>query len=294
MSDSIYIRNAAGDEAEIDSFGAELCAWRVGGQNLLWSPQAEIWDRTAPILFPVVGWTRDNQIRVGGKSYPLGLHGFAWKRRFSVAERGADFLRLALSQDADTRTLYPFSFRLEVEFRLSAGALEKTLIIANPGDETAPYACGLHPAFRWPLAGSEAEHAILFEEDERDEVPIIAPGGLLSDRRRPVPLQGRRLPISPTLLADEALCFLDANSRRLEYRNGNGACLTVELRDFPHIALWSLPPGRFLCIEAWTGHGDPEDFEGDLFEKPSMRRLGPGEEARHAAIFRFEKRDRFE
>jgi galactose mutarotase-like enzyme len=294
MSDSICIRNETGDEAEIDLFGAELRAWRVGGEDMLWSPQAEIWDRTAPILFPVVGWTRDSQIRVGEKSYPLGLHGFAWKKRFAVAEQGDDYLRLALSEDEETRSLYPFAFRLEVEFRLSAGTLEKTLIVANSGEEAAPYACGLHPAFRWPLAGSDGEHAILFEGDERSEVPVIAPGGLFSVRRRPVPLEGRRLPISPSLLADEALCFLDANSRRIEYRNENGACLTVELRDFPHIALWSLPPAPFLCIEAWTGHGDPEDFAGDVFEKPSMRRLLPGEEARHAAIFRFEKRERFE
>ena len=70
------------------------------------------------------------------------------------------------------------------------------------------------------------------------------------------------------------LCFLNAKSQRLEYDNGADARLVVELEDFPHVAFWSLPPAPYLCIEPWTGHGDPEDFHGDLYEKPSMRRSG--------------------
>jgi hypothetical protein len=45
--------------------------------------------------------------------------------------------------------------------------------------------------------------------------------------------------------------------------------------------LWTKPGAPYLCIESWTGHGDPEGFAGDIFEKPSMRILPPGESARH-------------
>jgi hypothetical protein len=61
----------------------------------------------------------------------------------------------------------------------------------------------------------------------------------------------------------------------------------MELENFPHIALWSRSVkgigAPFLCLEAWTGHGDPEGFSGDIFAKPSMRALAPGETARSAA-----------
>lgn len=248
-----------------------------------------IWDQTAPILFPVVGATRDGCIRVGDKTYPLGLHGFAWKKRFEIVERRDDYLRLALEDNDETRALYPFAFRLEVEFRLGPSALENSLVVTNTGATPLPYACGLHPAFRWPFAGSTAQHSIVFEKEERPTVPIIGPGGLFTRRKRPVPLVDRRLPLWQALMTNEALCFLDARSRRLIYDNGAGARLVAELEDFPHIALWSLPPAPFLCIEAWTGHGDPEGFTGDLFEKPSMRILAPGERARHGAVFAFEK-----
>ncbi|WP_036281586.1 aldose 1-epimerase family protein [Methylocystis sp. ATCC 49242] len=289
MSDKILLTHASGDTAEILTFGAELAAWRAGGVDLIWAKDPEIWDQTAPVLFPVVGWTRDGRVRVDGQTYPLALHGFAWKKRFEIAERREDYLRLALVDDAETRALYPFAFRFEVEFRLRAGALDNNLIVTNTGDRPLPYACGLHPAFRWPLAGSAAEHAIVFEKEEQADVPIIAPGGLFSTLTKRTPLTGARLPLAPEIFAHDALCFLDIASRSLVFDNGAGARLSVTLDDFPHVGFWTLPPAPYLCIEPWTGHGDPDDFHGELYEKPSMRILAPGASARHGATFAFEQ-----
>lgn len=288
MSDAILLE-ADGDTAEILPFGAELCAWRTGGVEMIWAKDPKVWDQTAPILFPVVGWTRNGQVLVEGKTYPLSLHGFAWRKRFEVAERRRDYLRLLLVDDAETRALYPFSFHFEVEFRLRGGALDNHLIVANTDARPLPYACGLHPAFRWPLADSVAEHAIVFEAEERPDVPVIGPGGLLMKETKRTPLAGNRLPLSPPMFARDALVFLNLKSRGLVFDNGAGARLRVALDDFPHAGFWTLPPAPYLCIEPWTGHGDPVDFRGDLYEKPSMRVLQPGESARHGASFAFER-----
>ena len=288
MSDAILLE-ADGDSAEILPFGAELSAWRADGVDMIWAKDPAIWDQTAPVLFPVVGWTRDAQVTVDGRSYPLALHGFAWKKCFEIAERRADYLRLVLLDDAETHALYPFAFRFEVEFALRKGALDNNLIVTNTDVRPLPYACGLHPAFRWPLAGSGAEHAIVFEADENPDVPIIGPGGLFMKDTKRTPLAGNRLPLSPPMFARDALVFLNLNSRSLAFDNGAGARLTVSLDDFPHIGFWTLPPAPYLCIEPWTGHGDPVDFRGDIYEKPSMRILAPGETARHGARFAFER-----
>lgn len=294
MNEAILLSAGAADSAAISPQGAELCSWRSGETDLTWTPDPAVWNRTAPLLFPIVGWTRDGQARVGEKIVPLGLHGFAWRKRFEVAERSDDCVTLVLEDDDETLALYPFAFRFEARFSLRPGELAVTLTAINRDRRPLPYAVGLHPAFCWPLAGSTAPHSIRFETAERAEVPIIAPGGLFSSRTRNVPLDGSSLPLSPALMANEALCFLNAASRRLVYDNGAGAMLAVELENFPHIALWSLPPAPFLCVEAWTGHSDPEDFHGDLYEKPSMRILAPGDGARHGAIFRLEKRTALE
>jgi len=272
-------------EARIALTGAEARVWRVSGRDLLWPGDPAIWGDISPILYPVVGWTRDGE-RVDGRRYPLGLHGFARFETFAAERCESDFVRLSLSDSARTRLAYPFAFAFAVEYALSEDALGIALEIANPGARPAPYACGLHPGFRWPLgeAGREGAH-VRFEREERHEVPAIAPGGLVSKATKPIALEGRDLPLSDALFVGDAVCFLDCASRSLAFVDASGASITMEFPDYPHAALWTLPGAPFLCLEAWTGYSDPEGFEGDLFEKPSMRVLAPGARARHAARF---------
>ena len=160
--------------------------------------------------------------------------------------------------------------------------------VANPGAKAAPYACGLHPGFRWPLGAAGRDGALVrFDQAERPEVPRLAPGGLVKQTKRPIPLQGRDLKLTDELFAHDALCFLDCASRSLAFIDASGASITMEYPGFPHAALWTRPGAPFLCLEAWTGYSDPDGFEGELSDKPSMRVLEPGGRARHEARFVF-------
>jgi galactose mutarotase-like enzyme len=281
MTGSVEI--SSGDaRARIALRGAEWKSWRVGNDDVLWPGDPASWPDTAPLLFPVVGWTRDG-IRVDGRTYPLGLHGFARDQIFRLVASAPDRVTLALDANDETRALFPFTFRITIEYTIALNGLRQLVRVSNEDARPMPYAVGLHPGFCWPLPGAAGPHAIAFDAEERAEVPVIAPGGLFSQEKRALPLQGRRLDLTENLFS-EALCFLDANSRGLEFFSGDKV-LRMTLEDFPHIALWTLPGAKFLCLEAWTGHGDPVGFEGGLFEKPSMRVLAPGESARHAATF---------
>ena len=154
----------------------------------MWPGDPAIWSDISPILYPVVGWTRDGEERVDGVRYPLGLHGFARFETFAVETSGPDFARLTLSDNSSTRAIYPFAFALAIEYRLSADALAIAIEVANPGERRAPYACGLHPGFRWPLGSAGREGALVqFEKAERPEVPELAPGGLVRSDDTPDP-----------------------------------------------------------------------------------------------------------
>jgi len=285
-SEMIELRTEGG-RALVSTHGAEWRGWSVGGRELLWTPDGVHWDRTAPVLFPVCGWTRGGVARVGGRTYPLGLHGFAKDAAFEVAARGADHVTLRLTQTEATLALYPFPFVLDVAYRLTGAGMEVSGRIRNPGDAPMPYAFGLHPGLRWPLGGADKSgHRLRFDAPERAEVPVIAPGGLFSQMRRPVPLAGRDLPLEDALFAREALCFLNVASRGLEFE-GPGGVLRMDWEGFAHLILWSRPGAPFLCLESWTGHGDPEGFEGDLFDKPSMIVLPPGGEGLHRVRYAF-------
>ena len=278
--------------AAISTLGAEPLDWRVDGNSLIWPGDPAWWPKQSPILFPVVGWTRNGEMRIKGKRYRLGLHGFATAEEFEITERSPESLRMRLADNAATRALYPFGFVLEVEYRLSPTSLAANFTVHNPGAGALPYALGLHPGFVFPLAGgSPQEHEVVFDKSVSPQVPRIAPGGLIARASRKVPLENGRLRLAPELFENDALCFLDAASTDVAYVNGRGQAIEISVEDFPHVALWTKPGAPFLCIECWTGHSDPEGFEGEIVEKPSMRSLAPGASARHSVMYKWRSRE---
>src|SRR5215472_3112286 len=118
--------------ATVKADGAELCSLRnAAGQEMLW--QAEpVWPRHAPVLFPIVGRLKNDELRYQGKSYRLTQHGFARDRRFAWLNRSATACRLVLHDDAESRTHYPFAFRLEIAFTLDDDVLHTSFTVANP------------------------------------------------------------------------------------------------------------------------------------------------------------------
>jgi galactose mutarotase-like enzyme len=219
----------------------------------------------------------------------MPVHGFASSSRFEPIVCSDSSATFELCASAATLAHFPFHFRLLAHYSLSPSGLRIELDAQNIGDEVMPYACGLHPGFAWPLAGgSQADWAIRFSHEEKPSVPVIGEGGLFSSQQRPIPLEGRLLRLEPALFAREALCFLDARSSAVTFL-GPGGEIEAEAENFRHWALWSRPGAPFLCIEAWTGYGDPEGFAGEFKDKPSIDILAPGEARRHALSLRFSR-----
>ncbi|MBN8943087.1 MAG: aldose 1-epimerase family protein [Rhizobiales bacterium] len=279
--------------AVVATTGGELHAWRAGGRDLLWTRDPAWWAKSSPVLFPIVGWTNQGRIRADGKVRPMGVHGFAAASEFTVEARDAASVSLVLTDNEATREVYPYPFALRVTYRLEEHRLAVRFAVENAGSRPLPYALGLHPAFRWPLAeAARADHAIVFEKPEAPEVPVIAPGGLISPARRPVPLDGRRLALTDALFAADALCFLDARSRSFRFVAGDrGPSIALEAEDFPHLALWTKPGAPYISMEVWTGYGDPEGYVGELVDKPGMRLLAAGAKAEHAVDFVYREVD---
>ena len=269
---------AAGDAtATVSADGAELISWSVAGRDLLWRPDPRFWARTCPILFPVVGRSRDDAVSIGGASFPMPLHGFAAACRFAPVEASGSSLTLRLSDDEATAKHYPFQFALDVSFRLQGIRLSVEFLVGNRGNSVMPYALGFHPGFR-----TSPGALLLFDADEDPDVPRVTAEGLLSRATWRTPLAGRRLDITDDLLSRGALCFLGARSRTLRLEQTDGSRVEVGAEGFPHWAVWGKPGAPFVCLEAWTGHADFEDFRGDLADRPSMRLLPPGATAFHA------------
>ena len=263
--------------ATVAAEGAELCSLKnAQGLELLWQAGAA-WPRHAPLLFPIVGRLKHDELRHGGKTYPMTQHGFARDHRFDWVQREPTSCRLLLVDDAATRLRYPFAFRLSVAYTLHRADLEVALEIANTGDEMLPASIGAHPAFNWPLLPGLAkeDYALVFSQAEPAPIRRLK-DGLLRAAPEPTPVRGDTLALSERLFDDDAIIMDRPASSSVRFAADRGPSIEVSWEGFRELGIWSKPKGApFLCIEPWHGFASPADFDGEFNDKPGLMHIAP-------------------
>lgn len=267
--------------ARINPLGAEL--WSLtdsSGAEYMTDADPAFWGGHAPLLFPIVGSLSGDVLRLDGREYPLPRHGFARRSAFSPVHVEGNEARFRLTDSPDTRAVYPFGFVLEVSFRIEGMTLHIETSVFNPSADPLPFSFGYHPAFAWPLPGGadKAAHKLLFEADEPQDVCRVSrETGLLLAQGEPTPINARELPLNEDLFRADALIWDHLNSRSLRYGADDGTWLDIAFPDTPSLGVWQVPGARYICIEPWQGHADPEGFTGDFPEKPGIVLLAPRE-----------------
>ncbi|MGK6354407.1 aldose 1-epimerase family protein [Sphingomonas sp. DT-207] len=268
----------------INPFGAELSHLRdAEGRELMTDADPAFWSGRAPLLFPIVGRLNGDRYRLDGRDYPLPQHGFARRQPFEPIERSASRAVLRLASSDETRACYPFEFTLDAAYAIEGVTLSIEITATNTGDVPMPASFGFHPAFAWPLpyGGAKEDHRIVFAGDEPAPLNRIE-GGLIGPADRPSPVEGRLLRLDDSLFESDALVWEAPRSRALSYGVEGGPQLDIAFPNMPTLALWTKPGARFLCVEPWQGHADPTGFGGEIWDKPGMLRLAPGEARRFA------------
>jgi galactose mutarotase-like enzyme len=277
MNDESHSFGTGAAQACVLAHGAELCWLRDGaGVDYLWDAGAA-WPRHAPVLFPIIGRLKNDTLWHDGRAYRVTQHGFARDRRFTWVERTETGCVLALDDDEATHALYPFPFRFEIRYAIEGATLGVTYVLTNTGDGPLPASMGAHPAFRWPLAPGVAKEAysLTFQVEDKAGIRSVS-GGLLTDIVRPSPLVGKRIDLSESLFADDALIWEHVASRWVRFSAAYGPGLTVAWDGFPQLGVWMKLGSDFLCIEPWAGLASPAWFDGEFMEKPYGFVVAPG------------------
>jgi galactose mutarotase-like enzyme len=268
-----------GMSATIKAGGAELCSLKnAEGLELLWQAGPQ-WPRHAPVLFPIVGRLKNDQLRHRGKAYPMTQHGFARDNRFTCLQHEPTFCRFVLSDDAETWSRYPFPFRLDITYTVNGADLEVVVQITNTGDETMPASIGAHPAFNWPLLPELAkeDYRLTFSDDEIAPIRRLK-DGLMREKPEPTPIQGKTLALSEQLFDDDAVILDKVASHSVRYAANRGPSIEMAFDGFPELGIWSKPGGAsFLCIEPWHGTASPAEFDGEFADKPGVMHIAPAE-----------------
>jgi galactose mutarotase-like enzyme len=280
MSEALIEIAGDGLRAAINPFGAELTWLRDGeGRELMTDADPAFWTGHAPILFPIVGRLNGDVLRVDGVEYAMKQHGFARRMAFAVTAHEPDHASFRLTDSPETRAAYPFPFVLEIGFAIEGATLTMRATIINPGPAPLPANFGWHPAFAWPLPYGHLKeaHRVIFSADEPEPLWEVA-DGLIVAERPPSPLERRVLSLDDSLFEHDALIWDPVHSDRVSYGAPHGPALDVAFPDTPQLGIWTKPGARFLCIEPWHGHADPQGFSGELRDKPGVFEIAPGQD----------------
>lgn len=276
---SIDIRNEH-LTACISEQGAELQSLilAASGEEYLWQGDPQVWSGRAPILFPLVGMLRDNQLVHQGKTYSIPKHGLARQSHFDCIDRRPESASFSLQSSEQTLASFPWQFELQCEFSLSGHRLLIAYRVFNRDDSEMIFTIGSHPAFSLPLQDAKlSDYAIEFEQPETLDRYFLGADGLLQDTGTPMLENASTIALSADIFNDDALIFKQIKSRSIHLVERNrGRRLSVDTGGAPHLGLWAKPGAAFVCIEPWYGYNSSVSDSTAFDEKPAMLRLAPG------------------
>ena len=270
----------------VSDHGAELCSiyHKKADREVIWTADPAFWNRHAPILFPFVGKVTGGFYTYEGQKYPMGQHGFARDREFLFVDGGDDFIRHRLVSDAESRSVYPFDFLLEIVHKLNGNCVTVEWKVSNPGEKTMYFSIGGHPGF---CVSRNAGSRLVFEGQESLKRVAIDPKTAGVDVEHPeiLPLNQGVYQVEEYTFDQDALIFDHGQVKKVSLEEADGTRLvTLCCQDALSMGIWS-PVGKqapFICLEPWIGRCDNSGFAGELKDKFDVQSLEAGKSFRTA------------
>ncbi len=272
--------------ATVDTMGAELISMVCGDREYIWTGDPSYWNGHNPILFPIIGFLKDDLYRLNGKSYPLQKHGFARKSEFTLVEKEDSFVTLELTENPKTLASFPFRFRFLVTHRLTDRGFRTEFSIENRSDETMYFQLGGHTGFCLPFTpGAKfSDHKLVFDKPCTADRFIAPEGVLIKEWIKNYLKDTDTLPLSYDLFDRDALMLDGLESKKVRLCDNFGRGVEMDFDGFYTLGIWT-PKGKnapFVCIEPWNGMnaivGENCEFPG----KPHVISLEAGKEYRVA------------
>ena len=276
MSEHILENEAL--RARVDDRGAELISVydKARGVERIWTGEAAVWNRHAPILFPFVGKVTGGKYRVGEREYPMPTqHGFARDLDFECVQARDDAVTHALTDSAWTRERYPYAFRLTVSHRLEGRRLVVGWTVENRGAERMFFSIGGHPGFMMPGGARKEECGILFPGAEALRYIGVSKEGFALPEVKTLSLRDGRAGYQADI--PDTWIFEDGQVKKVGIAGPDGAAyVMMDCGQFPMLAVWANPDGPFICLEPWFGRCDDEGFTGTMDQKKGVQKLASG------------------
>lgn len=260
------------NSAIISSLGAELVTFCKNETNYIWTVDNLFWNKTSPILFPIVGKLQNDTYSLNGKQYNLPRHGFARDFEFDLIEKKENSLIFSLIQNEETINLFPFDFELQIAYTLSDDKLEISYLVKNNSETTMPFSIGAHPAIT--INNEITEYSIEFENCQKLICHNLN-NQLFDGTTNEISLNKYQLPLSYSLFEKDAIVIKNFECRNLIIFENGTPYLKFDLGNFPHLGIWTKQDAPFLCVEPWFGYADSHNTTGYFLKKEGIQILEP-------------------
>ena len=254
----------------INTLGAELTRLEKENKNYIWTIDEAFWNKTSPILFPIVGRLKNDSYSINGKAYELPRHGFARNFEFEIEHQTENAVVLLLTENQETLKQYPFQFELRLKYEIIENSLKLNYSIINKSQEIMPFSIGAHPAFA--IDGLFSDYTLDFNQSE-NFISHELEKEQFNNSSKKIPSENGKINLDYSLFEKDALVFKHLKSDTLTLLKKNQPFISVEFKDFPYLGIWTKPNAPFLCIEPWCGLADNVNHNGNIYEKEGIQLL---------------------
>lgn len=269
----------------VSTLGAEPQSLIYNNIEYIWSGKE--WPRRAPLLFPMIGPTKDSKIKANGKLYDMPNNGFARDTEFKLQEEGKDCLTFVLEDSSDIREkYYPYGFTLTVTYHLlSDGYNAKATIKAK---DDLYYTFGWHPAFSLSMNKGTTvdDYFVEFEKSERldSKKPV---DGVFEYKKDFVTSNTIKLNRDMFTLGAEIMDNVKSKSVKLYSDKGDHG-VNITLGNLTTLTLWTSYGEKdgFLCVEPMHSFGDKTRVQ-DLEEMKETLLLKQNDSVEYENTFTF-------
>lgn len=269
--------------AKVQLRGAQLSSFRGNdGREVIWQADPAFWEDHAPVLFPVCGTAKNDQVVIGGVTYPMEKHGFTVTADFCVEKQGDDFVELLLTPTEESRRMYPFDFALHVTYTLVENGYKAVYVVENKSDRVMPFCIGGHPSFTIPMedGASFDDYQLVFECPEEGKNMLCPDGGLVDGHEFLMLEEGRILPLRrKDFVEQDSLIFPEFRSRMVDLvHRTSGRGVRIRYPKMEAMIIWAMPDegADFICIEPWHGMPGSPAESGRFEDKMFVTMLAPG------------------
>jgi galactose mutarotase-like enzyme len=261
--------------ATINSLGAELISLVKNTKNYIWQVDEMYWNKTSPILFPIVGRLKNDSYSFNGKTYQLPRHGFARNMEFTFDKKSDSQVIFELNETEETKTNYPFDFKLLVAYTLMDNELVIEYFVRNQSDEVLPFSIGAHPAFS--ISDKFENYSLQFNKEDTFETHHLE-NEIFNGKTTLVETKNNAIALKYATFEKDALVFKQLKSNEVILKNKDKAILKVNFDHFPYLGIWTKQNAPFICIEPWCGLADSSNHNGNFEEKEGINYLSAGED----------------